>query len=176
MQQSQKRNKEVEVLGKTAQWLQDVLLYYLVRQTHDSRYSLTHRKWVYCTSFFSLINIKHIDSMITSYICPNLKASDATLFEEKETLDILMMITKDTEASSQTVSKAPRGPSFPLLKVRIIDGVEKLSFDQPLHFTMVSKAGTALAQVQAFQPFSQSRSTCCGWVWGSVAECLPTNH
>lgn len=93
--------------------------------------------------------------MITSYICPNLKASDATLFEEKETLDILM-ITKDTEASSQTVSKAPRGPSFPLLKVRIIDGVEKLSFDQPLHFTMVSKAGRALAQVQVFHPFPRA--------------------
>lgn len=54
-------------VGKTAQRGQDVLLHYLLRQTHDSLYGLTHRKWVYCTSSFSLINIKHIDSMITSF-------------------------------------------------------------------------------------------------------------
>lgn len=55
------------MLGKTAQRGQDVLLHYLLRQTHDSLYGLTHRKRVYCTSSCALINIKHIDSMITSF-------------------------------------------------------------------------------------------------------------
>lgn len=48
-----------------------------------------------------------------------------------------MMITKNTEASSQTFSEAPQVPLVPLLEVKLADGVEKLSSDQPLHFTTV---------------------------------------
>lgn len=51
--------------------------------------------------------------MIASYICPNLKVSDTILFEEEEILDILIMTTKNTETSSQTISEVPKFLQFP---------------------------------------------------------------
>lgn len=125
-------------VGKTAQRGQDVLLHYLLRQTHDSLYGLTHRKWVYCTSSFSLINIKHIDSMITSFYLSWSQSFWCDSFRRRRNFRHIDDDNKKHRSLKPNFLRSPpQVPSAPLLEVWLADGVEKLSSDQPLHFTPV---------------------------------------